>query len=183
MRLFILPTCLIAPFLLMACAETTPVEETQETDAQAIEVEATPQRVIETYLRSEYPDVENLRYSYGSADLDGRGESEFLVYVGGDGLCETDGCNLHVLQPDGDSFRNLGTLTNAQLPIGVLATTNNGYKDLGMTVGLGGLENQVRKVPFNGTTYVAEPETNAASQVGSLDIVTIGEGDMLNVPE
>ncbi|MGB7408682.1 MAG: hypothetical protein WA908_09250 [Pontixanthobacter sp.] len=169
---------LAASLSLAACAETTPVVEEEGETAEVIAVEGDTQRLTEDYLRAEFADTTNLAYSYGRADLDGADEEEYLVYVSGDGLCGTGGCRLLVLTADGDGFRKLGSMTVAQLPVGVLATTTNGYRDLGVTVGGGGLERSIAKVPFGDTAYAANPTAAPSETVGSLDIVVIGDSEL-----
>ncbi|MGB3738076.1 MAG: hypothetical protein WA948_01860, partial [Pontixanthobacter sp.] len=119
----------------------------------------------------------------GTADLDGAGEDEYLVYLGGPSMCGTGGCTLLVLQPEGDGFRKIGSLSVAQLPVGVLATSTNGYKDLGVTIGGGGLESSIAKVPYGGSAYAGNPTTEPSNTVGSIDLVVIPDGDLTPLPD
>ena len=167
---------------LAACAESTPVDQSEDSADTPIVVEADTRRVVENYLAQQYPASDDLAYSYGMADLDGMGEDEYLVYVGGPSMCGSGGCTLLVLQPDGDGFRKIGSLSVAQLPVGVLSTTTNGYKDLGVTIGGGGLERTIAKVPYGGSAYAANPTTEPSNPVGSIDLVVIPDSELTPLP-
>lgn len=179
-------SAVLCAFGLASCAEPAPVaSDTAEQAEQSgpIEVAADADRLVEAFLRSEYPDTGTVLYRYGKADLDGVGDEEYLVYVGGPMMCGSGGCNLLVLKTAEDSFTKIGSLTVSQLPVGVLSTSTNGMKDLGVSVYGGGQEPGIMKVPFDGTGYASNPTVQPATSVGSIDLVVIPEGELKPVPD
>ncbi len=184
MRRYVFPA--VAPIVALtlltaACAEREPVDETPDVAIDPIEVQDDPGRTVETYLRSLYPDADGLAYAYGTADLNDDEREEYFVYLSGQSVCGTDGCNLLVLEPAGDGFRKIGSLAAVNLPVGTLATSSQGYRDIGVTVG-GGLETGVAKIPFQGGAYAANMGASAANTVGALDLVIIPESDLAPLP-
>jgi hypothetical protein len=130
---------------------------------------------VESWLADHFaPDVrgetDKLLYARAETDLDGDGRPEVLAYVGGPLMCGTGGCNLVVLKRDGGDFRQMGALSVVQLPVGVLETRTNGWRDLAVSVSGGGRPGGIMRVPFDGKAYVDNP---TASPAGPVD--TIGE--------
>lgn len=80
--------------------------------------------------------------SYGRAlvDLNGDGKDEVIAYLLGRGWCGSGGCTLLVLEPEGSGYRLVTSVPIAQLPIRILATKTNGWRDLGVFVQGGGIQ-------------------------------------------
>ncbi|WP_271438437.1 hypothetical protein [Pontixanthobacter luteolus] len=171
-------SAMLCAFGLAGCAEPAPVTGDTARQSGPIEVAADTDRLVEAFLRSEYPDTATVLYSYGRADLDGVGDDEYLVYAGGPMMCGSGGCNLLVLKTADDGFTKIGSLTVSQLPVGVLSTSTNGMKDLGVSVYGGGQEPGIMKVPFDGAKYASNPTVEPATKVGSIDLVIIPEGEL-----
>lgn len=81
------------------------------------------------------------RFSYSEVNLDTDPVLEVVVYVTGRRYCGTSGCNALILKRDADnSFGLVTNVPSVNLPIFVLATSTNGWQDLGVWVRGGGIE-------------------------------------------
>ena len=118
-------------------------------------------------------DTGQLLYASARADLDGDGTDEVLAYVGGPMMCGTGGCNLVVLKRDGDGYREVGELSVVQLPVGVLKSKTNGWRDLAVSVSGGGRPADIMRVPFDGKAYASNPTTSPAEPVDTIGKVLI----------
>lgn len=171
------------PLVLAAASALTLAScKQQEPNVEPSATEAAPEVVtpvtVESWLTDHFaPDVRGdtgeLLYSRAEADLDGDGKDEVLAYVGGPLMCGTGGCNLVVLKRDGEGFRQVGDLSVVQLPVGVLSTRTNGWRDLAVTVSGGGRPDGVMRVPFDGTSYASNPTISPAEPVDSTGEVLI----------
>jgi hypothetical protein len=86
------------------------------------------------------------------------GKSEDVVYVSGQSWCGSGGCTLLILAPSKESFKLLGKITIAQLPVRLLSSTQNGHPDIGVTVQGGGVQAGYEAVlSFNGESYPRNP--------------------------
>lgn len=167
-----------APALALAsCGKEQPKHEPSATDAAAGPATVTPV-TAESWLVDHFaPDMRGdtgaLLYARAETDLDGDGKNEVLAYVGGPLMCGTGGCNLVVLKRDGAGFRQVGDLSVVQLPVGVLPTKTNGWRDLAVTVSGGGVPGGVMRVPFEGASYASNPTAGAAEPADSIGEVLI----------
>jgi len=92
----------------------------------------------------------------------GRGDDkhDILVYISGRAWCGSGGCDLLILEPNGASFRLLGDVSVAQLPIRRLDTTSNGHPDIGVEVRGGGIiPGYQARLRFDGSRY---PDNSSA---------------------
>jgi hypothetical protein len=97
-------------------------------------------------------------YKRADADLDGDGRQESLVYVTDRTYCGSGGCTFLVLSPLNHGYRLVLRATVTQLPIALLTTTTNGWRDIGVTVAGGGVtEAYMARLPFDGRRYPANP--------------------------
>lgn len=169
-----LPLVLAAvPALLLAsCTGEEPQPAPSATEAAGSEAVVTP-ATAESWLADHFaPDVrgetDELLYARAETDLDGDGTDEVLAYVGGSLMCGTGGCNLVVLKRDGEGYRQVGDLSVVQLPVGVLATKTNGWRDLAVSVSGGGRPGGVMRVPFDGKAYASNPTVSPAEPVDAI---------------
>ncbi|WP_260926613.1 hypothetical protein [Novosphingobium sp. 9] len=130
-------------------------------------------------LRSE---IDSLRYAKATVDLNGDGKDEVLLYAGGSMLCGSGGCDLIVLTPDGDSWRMVGDLSVVQMPVGVLDSKTNGWRDLAVSVSGGGADAGVMRVPFDGKAYADNPTVAPAEPSDTLGKVLIPQAELQPLP-
>ena len=163
--------------LLAACnqpetagADTTGVEteSTADVDATATELPAE----IAALLDAEFADFDGLTYYSGSVDLNGDGVDEWIAYVAGPGACGTGGCPMQIFQQTDDGIEIKGQLSVVQLPVGVFGTETDGWRDLAVTIGGGGAEYAVVKVPYSDPAYVSNPTVAPAERSGE-DFTTV----------
>jgi len=120
-------------------------------------------------------------YRLGQADLNSDGDAEILVYSNGSEACGTGGCNLFVVERNDGGFRMSSDTTIVHLPVRILPTSHNGWRDLAVTVYGGGiLEPYEARLPFDGQKYAENPTVPPASPVDGEkgeDIIVANPGD------
>ncbi|WP_305095564.1 hypothetical protein [Croceibacterium aestuarii] len=135
---------------------------------------------LESWLKARYGKSGRLGYRSSEFDLDGDGKPEILVYVGGPSLCGSGGCSLVVLKREGDRFTPVVQTTVTQLPVGVLDSSSNGWRDLWVSVAGGGELGGRRKLPFDGESYATNPTVPPSEEIRILDTqILIPDGDLI----
>ena len=88
-------------------------------------------KFLQSYLKgSVFGEDKTVRFSSASVDLDGDRVSEIVVYVSGQDWCGTGGCLLLVLKSKATSYEVVGRTSITRLPIRVLASETNAWRDL-----------------------------------------------------
>ncbi len=118
---------------------------------------------LRSYLHeSSTPD---LRYAVAFVHLTAGSEAA-IVYIEGGGWCGSGGCTALILAPEKSSYRVVSKLTIVRLPIRVLDTSTNGWRDLAVTVVGGGiLRADEAWLRFDGKTYPTNPSVEPARQL------------------
>lgn len=170
---------LTAGLLLTACSEPaeTATADTAPEAAATPEAPAGPPAGLEAFLRGRHADDGDLRYAYGTVDLNGDGSDEVLAWVAGPMVCGSGGCGLYVLTPEGDGWRVVTETSVTQTPIGVLSTSTNGWRDLAVSVGGGGMPAGWMKLAFDGTSYPTNPTVAPAEPLDQPDVETLIASD------
>lgn len=135
--------------------------------------EAVLQQSVASWITANYPDMGKLLYASAESDLDGDGTPEVLAYVGGPMMCGTGGCNLVVLKREGGDLRKISELSVVQLPVGVLESKSNGWRDLALTIAGGGVAEHTVRLQFDGKGYPRNPTVAPAQETDSLGTVLI----------
>lgn len=134
---------------------------------------------VRDYLKSSLEETETTRVNIGFADLNGDGREEALVYLLGPYWCGSGGCNMLVLTPDGDSWREIGNTTVSSLPVGVLDSETEGWKDLAVSFG-SAIESGIGQIKWEGESYDRNPTTAPrAKDIGTLIIAEDAEATEL----
>lgn len=117
------------------------------------------------------------RYFDARVDLDGDGRDELLAYVAGPMVCGTGGCPLYVFAPGAEGYDRVAQVSVVQVPVRVSAGSTNGWRDLVVAVGGGGLPAGNAVLRFDGKTYPSNPTVPPAEPAESLDgaDIVIGE--------
>ncbi|MEM6858371.1 MAG: hypothetical protein AAF559_10915 [Pseudomonadota bacterium] len=156
---------------LAACEKNTPEDSVQTTppggsDSAQTQVspaaQAPSEATIDAALEG-YSDFGEVNYETGAFDLDADGVAERFFYLTGVGVCGSGGCPLIVLRETDAGPVKLGKLTVSRLPVGVFSTQSEGLRDLAVTIGGGGLEYAVAKLPFDGSAYASNPTVAPAA--------------------
>jgi uncharacterized protein YecT (DUF1311 family) len=134
---------------------------------------------VEVVLHTQYgvPDAE-IRYRDGTVDLDDDGRDELLVHVVGSTACGSGGCPTLIFTPTRSGYRLVSTIAVTRTPIGVSATTTDGWRDLIVRVSGGGTRARDVELLFDGTSYPANPTvpgTRVRTTSGQHARVVIGE--------
>jgi hypothetical protein len=127
------------------------------------------------YLKGHLEQTDNTRVNIGFADLNGDGNDEAMVFVLGAYWCGSGGCNALVLTPEGDSWKQVAETSVSSLPIGMLDSQSNGWKDLTISFSGGGLPPGIGQMQFDGTTYPRNPTSAPVAE--DIGTVIIAEDD------
>ncbi len=180
--------------LLAACspAEDTPMEEAIETglsepgeegeqalidtSGDMMEPIAQAPDAADDFLRQRFADTGGkVMVASRVIDLDGDRVGEIVAYVYGPMLCGTGGCNLLVLQKQGDTYAVRMDASVAKLPIGFLQPRHNGWRDIAVRVGGGGAEGGFAVMQYDGVRYPSNPTTVATEPAEDAGTVLLGE--------
>ena len=149
---------LILPALLLSACQTLSAGDSPQVETLA------------AFMARQYEVADPQQYRSAFADLNGDGRFEAIVYVSAPDYCGSGGCNLLVLTPDSGRYRLVTRMTVSRLPVRQLATATNGWRDLGVAVGGGGMEAGEAWMRFDGASYPENPtvapptEPDAAGQ-------------------
>jgi len=120
---------------------------------------------VETELRALYGDSGGeVRYFDGTADLNGDGRPEIVVHVAGPMVCGTGGCPTLVFTPGAGGYELVADISITRPPIQLSSRSANGWRNLLVRVGGGGLEGYVAELRFDGTAYPANPTVPPAER-------------------
>jgi hypothetical protein len=126
------------------------------------------EQAVRSFLRSylgQQVDTET-RFSCARVALNTDEKRQVIVYVSGPKWCGTSGCTMLILQPANSSFRVVTRITAARLPVRVLASTSNGWRDVGVWVQGGGIQpGYEAALRFNGKTYPRNPSVPPARRL------------------
>jgi hypothetical protein len=125
--------------------------------------------VLKQYLKDQ--DVENdspTRYIAAFVDLNDDGKKEVIVHLISQSLCGTGGCPTLILVPQQSSYSIVSRITITHPPIRVLKVRSNGWHDLAVWVGGGGIQpGYEADLPFDGESYATNPTVPPAHQLSS----------------
>jgi len=107
-----------------------------------------------------------------------------LVYVSGQRWCGSGGCTAYLLKQEGSSFKVTQKFTLVRLPIRVLCSKSNGWRDVAMWVRGGGSSGHAVVLRFNGSRYPSNPSLAPAVTSAELagcgqDLALSGAGESL----
>ena len=110
-------------------------------------------------------DERTTRYASAFVDLKDDGTQEAIVYLIGPRWCGSGGCSSLILEPAGSSFKVITKTTVTQLPIRILSDKTNGWHDLAVGVGGGGIRPYEARLRFNGKKYPGNPSVPPAQKL------------------
>ncbi|RZI99822.1 MAG: hypothetical protein EON90_09875 [Brevundimonas sp.] len=103
-------------------------------------------------------------YALARIDLNSDGRREAVAYLVDQGFCGTGGCTMVVLTPSGSTDRRIGNTPTTRLPIRLLRSSHNGWRDIQTDVRGYGVANEQAIVSYNGHRYLRQddqpPPTN-----------------------
>ena len=169
-------TLVASAALLCACSNPDAAAPTEATESSDPGPSATP-KGLEAHLRSEIGETADLRYAFASVDLNSDPAAEVLAYVSGRDVCGSGGCSLYVLTPTGGGWRTVTRTTVTQTPIGVLESTTEGWRDLAVSVGGGGMDAGWVRLSWNGASYPSNPTVLDGGSIDERTITTVIASD------
>ncbi len=120
-------------------------------------------RFLQNYLGDE---GKTAQYSAVFVDLNGDGTQEVIIFVSGRHWCGSGGCLTLILAPNDSSYRVVTRITITRPPIRVLTTKSNGWRNISVWVGGGGIvPGYEAELPFDGKTYPSNPSMPSARQM------------------
>lgn len=119
----------------------------------------------------------NDRSCLALADLNGDGSPELLIYAADASRCGSGGCDLVVLTQRKADWSIVAATTVTRLPIHRLTTRTNGWSDLGVTVGGGGVAPGVARMRFDGRRYPDNPTLQPLAAPEELGEVLLAESE------
>ncbi len=133
---------------------------------------------LQSYLVGTAPRTseESTRFSVAKVRLSGNGAGEFIVYVMGPNWCGSGGCTALVIAPEGSSYKVITKMTIVRLPVRILASRTNGWRDIGVKVRGGSATAEYEaQLRFNGKKYPSNPTVAPAERAkpGTLGDVVI----------
>ena len=130
-------------------------------------------------LLGEYPDAGTIRYAAAWADLDGDGVDEAVVHLVGPYFCGSGGCNTLILQRAGAMWTKIAEISISRLPITVMDTSTDGWRDLTVAVGGGGGRAGHALLRYDGEGYPVNPTVAPATPTEAVGTVLIGKNAKL----
>ena len=124
----------------------------------------TPDESLEKVLHkwNENAASEDLRYHYNTVDLNSDGKLDAIVFVSGDSICGTGGCEVLIFKGDGKNYSLLTEMSVSRPPIFVGAMKTKGWSDLVMEVYGGGIKSYFAVLKFDGKSYPENPTVEPA---------------------
>jgi hypothetical protein len=102
------------------------------------------------------------------ADLNDDGTPEAIAYVAGPMVCGTGGCPVLVFTPAADGYRLVSRITVVQPPVRLTPRSSQGWRNLVVGVGGGGMAAGNAELKFDGTSYPTNPTVPPAEPVADL---------------
>ena len=110
-------------------------------------------------------------------DLNDDAQPETILYATDQSFCGTGGCTLFVLSPTKSSFQLVGKTPAIRLPVGVVPTSHNGWRDLAVTVSGGAtVEPYLVRLTHDGISYPASAFGPSIARLDGID------GELLLAP-
>lgn len=172
-----LPLLIAAALLLPACSAE---EDANPPPADAAVPGPEDARLV-SYLQEKFLAVAPVQYLAGRADLDGDGTDEVLAYVSGELACSPTGCPLLVLKDDGTSFTEVAKINGTNLPVGMLDSSSNGWRDLWSTAEASDGATSLVKLVHDDKAYPAKSEAGDATKLDKPGTEIIAAGDLKKV--
>lgn len=158
MKRSLVAASLIAAALLAACATGSPPSPSQ----------APADDRVGAAVRAALGGDWEAHYFDAAVDLDGDGRREAVVMVAGPMVCGTGGCPVYVFKESADGYGLVARISVSQPPVRVSARSSNGWRDLVVGVGGGGIRAGNAELRFDGKTYASNPTVPPAVPVADL---------------
>lgn len=112
------------------------------------------------------------RYFSATADLNGDGQPETIVYIVSPSWCGSGGCPTLVFTPQSSGYRLVSTITVTRPPIRLSPRSAGGWRNLIVGVSGGGASAGSAELEFNGKSYPSNPTVPPARRTTNLEGAT-----------
>jgi hypothetical protein len=100
----------------------------------------------------------SIRVTTVLSDLNNDGVSEVIAYIKGDSMCGSGGCTLFILRAKATGYEAISKLTVTRPPVRILESKSNGWQDIAVRVGGGGISaGYEARLRFDGQSYPSNP--------------------------
>jgi hypothetical protein len=119
----------------------------------------TPNKQLEAVLRKwrGTDTTHEIRYHYNKIDLNGDKKPDAIVFVSGDSICGTGGCELLIFKGIGKKFELITETSVSRPPIWVSSAKTKGWSDLIFYNSGGGIKPYYSHLKFDGKSYPENP--------------------------
>ncbi len=166
---------LVIVLALTACSAESLTNHRAKAETSDRPTPAAADQDVHQFLQQEYREWLPLQYALEEYDLDGDGRDEAIVHVISRDLCGSGGCTTLVLTRDGPSWRKVARVTVSRTPVAVLDTATNGWRDITVRIGGGGLAPGTAALRFNGEAYPSNPTVPPAEMTDANGTVLLAE--------
>lgn len=163
----LIATCL---GLVLSLPSTVSAQATEAEDVLAF---------LRDYLKADSPtaDLTDARVALGFFDLNSDGKDEAFAYLISSYWCGSGGCNAYILSPTEDGFEVVMAASVTQTPIGVLKSEAEGWKDVFVSAGGGGIPFGRFAMRIDAGRYPDNPTVDGQRIDETSGKVLIGEDD------
>lgn len=165
-------SCLVA-LTLVACSDRPPPTAPKTTAPAA----SAPTIDIGPAIRKALGGDWEAHYFDAAVDLNGDGRPEVAAVVAGPMVCGTGGCTAFVFTPSPEGYRPLTQMTVVQGPVRVSPRSSQGWRNLIVGIGGGGMPAAQAELKYDGKTYPTNPTVPPAEPAQDL------EGAEMLIPE
>lgn len=109
-----------------------------------------------------------VHYFDATADLNGDGTAEVVVYAAGPMFCGTGGCTVLVFTQAGAGYRLVSQISVAQPPVLLSPRSHQGWRNLVVGIRGGGVPSGNAELKFDGRSYPPNPTVPPAEPVQDL---------------
>ena len=135
-----------------ACADVACLTEVYTIRLQEVPESAILRAAMARHDARRRIDPSSYRFTYALVDLDGDGIQDAVVYLNAD-YCGSGGCAIRIMKGTKDGFAYVSGSTITRLPIYVLPSKTNGWRDIAVTIGGGGLKYGTVILKYDGRRY------------------------------
>lgn len=160
----------VALLMLTACGPSQPqtMAKTPPVPIMEVPAQVTPTDIGSAIRKALEGDWE-AHYFVAAVDLNGDGRKEVVAYVAGPMVCGTGGCTTFVFTPPGpEGYRLVSRISVVQTPVLVSSSSTQGWRNLVVRIGGGGIASGNSELKFDGKSYPMNPTVLPAERVSDI---------------
>ncbi len=138
-----------------ACADAACLTEVYTIRLQEVPESAILRAAMARHDARRRIDPASYRFTYALVDLDGDGIQDAVVYLNAG--CGSGGCDIRIMKGTKDGFTYVSGSTVTNLPVYVLPSKTNGWRDIAVTTRVGFMKYGTVILKYNGQGYPLNP--------------------------